>query len=100
MTDKQRAIVHYGRSLVPKRRVVDMKGAAIALVFLIAMSLWAGWRRDQISEQVVTWQEPPELSDEITIRPPAKHGLEGASEQALQPFAGLTGALHDPRQAR
>ena len=100
MTDKQKAILHYGRDLVRKRRTVDKKGTAIALIFLVVISLWAGWRRDQTREQVVTWQEQPELSDDITIHPAGRYGLEGASDQPVQPFAGLTAALHDPRQGQ
>jgi hypothetical protein len=40
-TDRQRAILHYGRALVRKRRGMDKKGVALALLFLIALSLWA-----------------------------------------------------------
>ena len=100
ITDRQRAILHYGRALVRKRRVVDKKGVAIALTFLIAISLWAGWRRDQTTVQVITWREQPDLSAEITIRPTGKNVLEEETAQPVQPLAGLTGALHDPRQGR
>ena len=100
ITDRQRAILHYGRALVRKRRVVDKKGVAIALLFLIAIALWAGWRRDQTTEQVMTWREQPDLSAEITIRPADKNVLEEETAQPVQPLAGLTGALHDPRQGR
>jgi hypothetical protein len=100
MTDKQRAILHYGRALVRKRRTVDKKGLAIALIFLLGMSLWAGWRRDQTSEQVIMWHEQPDLSGEIMIRPAGKNGLEVEADQPSQSFAGLTGALHDPRQGQ
>ena len=99
ITDRQRAILHYGRALVRKRRVVDKKGMAIALIFLIAIALWAGWRRDQTTDQVITWREQPDLSAEITIRPAGKNVLE---EETAQPVQSLTGpgALHDPRQGR
>jgi hypothetical protein len=100
ITDRQRAILHYGRALVRKRRVVDKKGMAIALIFLIAIALWAGWRRDQMTDQVTTWREQPDLSAEITIRPPGKNVLEEETAQPVQPLVGLTGALHDPRQGR
>ena len=100
ITDRQKAILHYGRTLVRKRRVVDKKGVAIALIFLVAISLWAGWRRDQTTEQVITWPEQPDLSAEITIRPAGKNVLEEETAQPVQPLAGLTGALHDPRQGR
>jgi hypothetical protein len=100
MTDRHRAILHYGRALVRKRRTVDKKGTAIALIFLVGISLWAGWRRDQTMEQVIIWYEQPDLSDQITIRPAGKNGLEVESDQPVQPLAGLTGALHDPRQGR
>lgn len=98
MTDKQRAILHYGRALVRKRRVVDKKGLAIALIFLIAISLWAWWRRDQTSD--IMWHEQPDLSGEITIRSAGKDGLEVESDQPVQSLAGVTGALQDPRQGR
>lgn len=100
ITDRQRAILHYGRALVRKRRVVDKKGLAIALIFLVAISLWAGWRRDQTTEQVITWREQPDLSAEITIRPAGKNVLEEETAQPVQSLAGLTGALHDPRRQR
>ena len=100
ITDRQRAILHYGRALVRKRRGVDKKGVAIALIFLIAIALWAGWRRDQMTDQVTTWREQPDLSAEITIRPPGKNVLEEETAQPVQPLVGLTGALHDPRQGR
>lgn len=100
ITDKQRAILHYGRALVRKRRVVDKKGVAIALIFLIAIALWAGSRRDQMTEQVITWREQPDLSAEITIRPAGKNVLDEETAQPVQSLTGLTGALHDPRQRR
>jgi hypothetical protein len=102
MTDKQKAILHYGRALVRKRRTVDKKGTAIALIFLVVISLWAGWRRDQTMEQVLVWYEQPDLSGQITIRPAGIYGLGVESDQPLQSSAGLTGAgaLHDPRQGR
>jgi hypothetical protein len=100
MTDKQKAILHYGQSLVRKRRTVDKKGTAIALIFLLAISLWAGWHRDQTSEQDIMWNEQPDLSREITIRPASKNGLDVESDQPVQSLAGQTGALHDPRQGR
>jgi hypothetical protein len=99
ITDRQRAILHYGRAIVRKRRVVDKKGVAIALIFLISISLWAGWRRDQTTEQVITWREP-DLSAEITIRPARKNVLEEETAQPVQSLTGLTEALHDPRQGR
>jgi hypothetical protein len=98
LTEKEKAILHYGRTLVRKRRIVDKKGVAIALIFLIAIAVWA-WQK-QPPEQVVTWQGEPRLYGEITIRRVGKHALEGASDQPVQPFAGLTGALHDPRHGR
>jgi hypothetical protein len=98
ITDRQRAILHYGRALVRKRRVVDKKGLAIALIFLIAIALWSGWRRDQTTDQVITWRE--DVSAEITIRPAGKNVLEEETAQRVQSLAGLTGALHDPRQGR
>ncbi len=64
------------------------------------MSLWAGWHRDQTSEQGTMWNEPPDLSREIAIRPARKNGLDIESDQPVQSLAGLTGALHDPRQGR
>jgi hypothetical protein len=100
ITDRQRAILHYGRALVRKRRVVDKKGLAIALIFLIAIALWSGWRRDQTTDQVMTWREQPDVSAEITIRPAGKNVLEEETAQRVQSLAGLTGALHDPRQGR
>jgi hypothetical protein len=78
---------------------VDKKGLAIALIFLIAIALWAGWRRDQ-TDQVITWREQPDVSAEITIRPAGKNVLEEETAQRVQSLAGLTGALHDPRQGR
>jgi hypothetical protein len=100
ITDRQRAILHYGRALVGKRRVVDKKGVAIALIFLFAIALWAGWRRDQMTDQVITWREQPDLSAEITIRPAGKNVLDEETAQPVQSLTGLTGALHDPRQRR
>jgi len=99
MTEKEKAILHYGRTLVRKRRRVDKKGVAIALIFLIAIALWAAWRQDQTSE-LATWHEARDLSAEITIRPAGKNGLDVESDQAGQSPAGQTGALHDPRQGR
>jgi hypothetical protein len=68
-TDRQRAILHYGRALVRKRRGMDRKGVAVALIFLIALSLWAGWRRDKTTEEVITWNEQSNHSANIEIRP-------------------------------
>jgi hypothetical protein len=46
------------------------------------------------------WHEQPDLSGEIMIRPAGKNGLEVEADQPSQSFAGLTGALHDPRQGQ
>lgn len=99
-TDRQRAMLHYGRALMRKRRGVDKKGLAIALIFLIALSLWAGWRRDKTTEHDIAWHEQPNLSADIEIRPVAKNILEEETAPPVQSLAGLTEALHDPRQGR
>jgi predicted negative regulator of RcsB-dependent stress response len=99
LTEKQKAILHYGRTLVRKRRIVDKKGVAIALIFLLAIALWAAWHRHQTSEQATSQQEA-DRSGEITIRPAGKSGLEGESDQPVHSLAGQPGALHDPRQGR
>jgi len=75
------------------------KGVAIALIFLLAIALWAGWHRHQTSEQATSQQEA-DRSSEITIRPAGKPGLEGDSDQPVHSLAGQPGALHDPRQGR
>jgi hypothetical protein len=99
-TDGQRAMLHYRRALVDKRRGVDKKGLMLALIFLIAISLWAGWRSERTTEQVIAWHEQPNLSAEIEIRPVAKSAFQGETAQLGQSLAGLTGTLHDPRQER
>ena len=99
ITEKERAILHYGHALVRKRRVVDKKGVAIALIFLIAILLWAAWRQDHTSEQA-TWHEEQDLSGQITVRPAGKNGLDVEPDQPGQSLAGPPGALHDPRQGR
>lgn len=99
-TDRQKAILHYRWTLVRKHRGMDKKGLALALIFLLAISLWAGWRSDKTTEQVVAWHEQPNLSAEIDIRPVAKNVLEAATAPPVPSLAGLTGALHDPRQGR
>lgn len=98
-TDRLNAILHYRWALVRKHRAMDKKGLAVALIFLIAISLWAGWRRDKTSEQVIAWHEQPNLSADIEIRRVAKSVLEEETAQPVQSLAGLT-ALHDPRQGR
>jgi hypothetical protein len=79
---------------------MDKKGLAVALIFLIAISLWAGWRREQTTEQGIAWHEQPNLSAEIEIRPVVKSVLEEETAQPVQSLVGLTGALHDPRQGQ
>ena len=99
-TDRQKAILHYRWALVRKHRVMDKKGLAIALIFLLAMSLWAWWRSDQTTEQVIAWHEQPNLSADIEIRRVAKSILEEETAQPVHSLVGLTEALHDPRQGR
>lgn len=99
-TDRQKAILHYRWALVRKHRGMDKKGLAIALIFLLAMSLWAWWRSDKTTEQVIAWDEQPNLSADIEIRRVAKSVLEEETAQPVHSLAGLTEALHDPRQGR
>jgi hypothetical protein len=98
--DRQRAILHYGRALVRKPRGVDKKGIAVALAFLVALSLWAVWRGEKTTEQVIAWDEQPNLSAELDIRPVTKNVLEPETAPPVQSLAGPTEALHDPRQDR
>ena len=99
-TDRQKAILHYRWALIRKHRVMDKKGLAVALIFLLAISLWAGWRRDKTTEQVIAWHEQPNLSADIEIRRVTKSVLEEATAQPVPSLVGLTEALHDPRQGR
>ena len=84
-----------------KSRALDKKGLAVALTFLVAMFFGARACSDRTTEQVSSaLQEQPDLSAEITIRPAGKNVLEEETAQPVQSLAGLTGALHDPRQRR
>jgi hypothetical protein len=41
--------------------VVDKKGVAVALLFLIAMAIWAVDRTENVSQWPVAWQKLPAL---------------------------------------
>jgi hypothetical protein len=73
-----------------KRRAVDKKGLAVALIFLVAIALWAGEPGDKSTELNSTWQEQPDLLAHIEIRPAARISL-------WQSMTGLSRDLEDPR---
>jgi hypothetical protein len=49
--------------------VVDKKGMAVALLFLIAMAIWAVERTGEVSQLQITWQKLPPLTAHFEIRP-------------------------------
>ena len=73
-----------------KRRAVDHKGLAVALIFLVAIALWAGEQGDKSTEFASIWREQPDLSAHIEIRPAARISL-------WQSMTGLSWELEDPR---
>ena len=48
--------------------VVDKKGLAVALTFLIAIAIWAGARSDKAIELHSTWKKQPDLTVHVEIR--------------------------------
>jgi hypothetical protein len=54
-------------------RVVDKKGLAVALTFLIAIAVWAGERVDKAIQLHTSWQKQPDLSAHIQIRKLSLH---------------------------
>jgi len=93
-------ILRYRRALARKRRGVDKKGLAVALVFLIAVSLWGLWRIAQTPQHEIVWQQRPNLSATIAIRPGLTSVPEEETSQPVQSLGGAAAALHDPRQRR
>jgi hypothetical protein len=50
-----------------KNRTVDTKGVTIALLFLVLMMSYAGFRADREAE-IMTWQVEPPLSARLDVR--------------------------------
>lgn len=75
-----------------KRRAVDKKGLAVALIFLVAITLWAGEQGDKSTEFESIWREQLDLSAYIAIRPTARISL-------WQLMTGFS-QLEDPRRER
>jgi hypothetical protein len=94
--DTYRARLH--RIWLPPRksRGVDKKGLVIALIFLVAIALWAGERGDKMTQQDNSWREQPDLSAHIEIRPATKSLLETEPGSPVL-MTGLSRALEDPR---
>ena len=99
-THNDSAVLHYRRALAPTHRRVDKKGLAIALIFLIAVSLWGVWRIQQTPQAIFAWDEQPDLSAAIDMRQGIKSVLEEETVQPVQSLPGLPAALQDPRQAQ
>lgn len=87
-------------AVVLKRRAVDKKGLAVALIFLVAISVWSAWSRDQTPEQLITWREEPDLSAHIDIRSGANSPIEEKTASSVSSLTGLKGELDDPRQGQ
>jgi hypothetical protein len=87
-TDRESPILHYKTALATvlarKRPGMDKKGLAVALAFLIAVSLWGLWRIQQKTQEVTAWQERPNLSTDIDLRPGIKRMPEDGPTQPLQ----------------
>jgi hypothetical protein len=83
-----------------KSRAVDKKGLVVAVTFLVAISFWAGERSDKTTKLNNTWQDQPDLSAQIEIRPAAKSVLEAETAAPVQSITGLRRALEDPRRGR
>jgi len=98
-THRDSAVLHYRRALAPRHRRVDKKGLAVALIFLIAASLWGMWRIQQTAQPVFAWHEELDLSATVDMRQGIKSVLEEETVQPVQPLPGLPAALQDPRQA-
>ena len=98
-THNDSAVLHYRRALAPTHRRVDKKGLAIAVIFLIAVSLWGVWRIQQTPQAIFAWDEQADLSAAIDMRQGIKSVLEEETVQPVQSLPGLPAALHDPRQA-
>jgi hypothetical protein len=82
-----------------RRLAVDKKGLAVALIFLVALAFWAGERGGKSTELYSTWQEQPDLSAHVEIRPAAKSFLE---VEIPRPdlVTGLSRELDDPRRGQ
>jgi len=94
--DTYRARLH--RIWLPprKNRAVDIKGLVIALIFLVAIALWAGERGDKMTQHDSSWREQPDLSTHIEIRPATKGILEIEPGSPVL-MTGLSRELEDPR---
>ena len=77
-----------------------MKGLAVALAFLIAMSLWGLWRTEQTTQQVIAWYPAAEVEATIDMRPGVKSMLEEETADSAHSWTGLAGTLNDPRQGQ
>ena len=64
---------HGGKTIHPwlserTTRVVDKKGLVVALLFLLAVAIWAVDRTEKVSHWQITWQTLPALSDHLDMR--------------------------------
>jgi hypothetical protein len=97
--NEHRQTVTTNRSWLSQRttRVVDKKGLAVALLFLVAMAIWAVERTEKASQLHITWQKLPALSDHLEIRPAvrmsfdtetARHFIQSSHFSTDQQFDG------------
>ncbi len=96
----QGAGLHRNWASPRKNRTVDKKGLAVALTFLVAISFWLGGRGGKTAEQDSAWQNQPDLSAQVEIRPAAKMSPEAENGQLTHSMTGLRRELEDPRRGR
>ena len=78
-------------------RTVDTLGVAVALAFLIVISMFVGERGEKAAEKN-GWQEQSALSIPVNIRPLSKAALESGTGASAQVMTGLRKELEDPRR--
>ena len=82
-----------------KRRAVDKKGVAVALIFLVAMFLVIRTCGDKTTDPVSrVLQEQPDLSADVEIRSAGKLPREAEASGPGQSMAGVRRELDDPRR--
>ena len=99
-TPRESVLLQYRRALARKRRGVDLTGLAVALAFLIAVSLWGLWRTGLTAQQVIAWSPATDVAATIELRPGVKSRLEEDTADPVHTLTGPAGTLHDPRQGR
>jgi len=90
-------VPHRNWILPHKTRAVDTLGVAVALVFLVTITVLAGGRGEKTAEENGS-QEQPVHSTQVDVRSSSKGVLESDGATPAQSMTGLRQELEDPRR--